>query len=59
MMATRERGRASRKGKDVSGMSDRELRSQRENRRAGRAAAALSIAGGIGAGIAGGRNVKQ
>jgi hypothetical protein len=51
MMATRERGRASRKGKDVSGMSDRELRSQRENRRAGRAAVALSIAGG--------RNVKQ
>jgi hypothetical protein len=59
MMATRERGRASRKGEDVSGMSNRELRKKRENRRAGRAAGILSGAGLIGAALAGGRNVKK
>jgi len=58
-MATRERGRASRKKEDVSGLSDRQLRQKRENRRAGRAAGILS---GIGAGaavLAGGRNIKK
>ena len=58
-MATRERGRASRRGEDVSGMSNRELRNKRENRRAGRAAGVLSGLGAVGAVLAGGRNIKK